>query len=171
MQIKIIRRLKDVFIFHSSIYISLFLSLLRPLRLPRYLCPSPFVASVFPLSLISTASRVSRSFLLSVSLSRYSTLFTPFAPFISAVFVSCSLVAGTAPPLFYFSVPLVFSLLMPDRRRGVAALFTLSSPMHRAFTTVFTDAFLFQAFVTLKRLFPGKLGVSFMRHKQFSLLL
>lgn len=54
MQIKIIRRLKDVFIFHSSIYISLFLSLLRPLRLPRYLCPSPFVASVFPLSLIST---------------------------------------------------------------------------------------------------------------------
>lgn len=48
---------------------------------------------------------------------------------------------------------------------GVAVLFTLlpsASTMHGAFRA----AFLFQAFVTLKRLFPGKLGVSFMRRKQ-----
>lgn len=52
MQIKIIRRLKDVFIFHSSIYISLFLSLL-PLFVPP--CPPPLPPSLFfPLSLIST---------------------------------------------------------------------------------------------------------------------
>lgn len=52
---------------------------------------------------------------------------------------------------------------------GVAVLFTLPpcpSTMHGAFSAAFTAAFLFQTFVTLKRLLPGKLGVSFIRREQ-----
>lgn len=76
MQIKIIRRLKDVFIFHSSIHISLFLSLLRPLPLSsRYLCPSPLFSlsrSYQPFARITFVS------LLSLFLfPRCSTLFSP----------------------------------------------------------------------------------------------
>lgn len=77
MQIKIIRRLKDVFIFHSSIYISLFLSLL-PLFVPP--CPPPLPAvSVFPsLAHINpSARRVSRSFPLSLFLFSAIPLFSP----------------------------------------------------------------------------------------------
>lgn len=40
------------------------------------------------------------------------------------------------------------------------------STMHGAFSAAFTAAFLFQTFVTLKRLLPGKLGVSFIRREQ-----
>lgn len=68
MQIKIIRRLKDVFIFHSSIHISLFLSLLRSLRpLPPPAISVPLLC--FPSLARINPSLVSRSSLFSLCFS------------------------------------------------------------------------------------------------------
>lgn len=156
MQIKIIRRLKDAFIFHFPTYLSISSSLFAPL------CSSLLLAVAAFTRVTPFARRVSRSFRFFY---RYRVTGSPPFSFPSSTPVLYLVLWWR----HYFNslFSCFFSSYGDDD--GVAVLFTLlpcPRTMHGAFSAAFTAAFLFQTFVTLKRLLPGKLGVSFMRREQ-----
>lgn len=145
MQIKIIRRLKDAFIFRFPMYPSISSSLFAPL------CSSLLLSVAAFTRVTPFARRVSRSFLLPFSW--YRVTGSPLFSFPSSTRI-LYLVLWWRVQRHYFNS--LFSWFFPSYGDddGVAVLFTLlpsPSAMHGAFSAAFTAAFLFQAFVTLKR--------------------